>query len=1077
MRTPASYHGDRASVAVERALPGEPGYESATAKGALLESLRESGLDRVESVDLTPLQPRGLEGGPVPNRTDTVAIDLDVPEGEDAVVLVEREGVYSWHLPVERGRRTRSLDVGPRPVHFEIDVRPRPSGRPARKAPERRRRTRGLLGDLVEGAAQAIVFRFAAPLVVDGAIDLMERQVVPGLVRMTSPDVGRWTRFDTLDELSLPTDRPVRLLLFVHGTFSSTAGGFGGLGVTDEGRRFLAAAIEAYDAVLGFDHPTLSVDPKANAADLLRRLSTHRPEVALTIDVITHSRGGLTTRSLVEHLLPGSGWNAVVDRIVFVAATNAGTRLAHPGRWSDLVDLYTNLASATARALSVGPGAQAIPSIVGGTVRGIGAFVKFLASYAADGDRVPGLAAMVPGEEFVTEINRLQPGQPGPGTRWFVVSSDFHVGLSDDHHSPAEFPRELVVKLAEGVVDEIFRADNDLVVDTASMSAIGLPDGGFVADALELGTNDTVFHGNYFVQAEVSRQLARWLLPSGLRAARGLDDLAMAEPPPDVEVGGVESGGAPPVPAGAEPPAPATPTPPPAPAAAPEPVELTQAHVAAEMPGQVVVGSEFPVRVRLSRRAIAATPGAEHEEDVLRVDASRPLTVRAVGKRNATVVGVDSDVFALPPGGGTSELVFTVVSARPGLVAVTVVVLQGSVPLSTMTLTADAVAEAPATLLGAHAPAHGEGVLGPDAPELEGLPCLQVFEVERGGKVVYEYSVRLTTDGEVHRFESLPLTDRAEFVAGILSQVEDAWIDSGDRPKAFLRRVQDVGATLFEQLFPQDMQDYLWRNRDHLDRLLVYADEPYVPWELVHLKPPVGPRGQRPRFLAQEGLVRWQFHGFPPKVLHVRKGRTRSLCPTYLDPQFVLTEPALEEHYLAEHFDARPVRPTPSGVADLLRSGRFDLLHFSGHGVADPEHIVDARVLLAGRRRGAKVVPQYLSATTVSENARWAVGGEPGPVVVLNACQVGRGGEQLSTAGGFAKAFLAAGASAFISCLWSVREEPSRVFVEELYEQLLAGVPIAQASVRARDKAREAGDATWLSYVIYARPDAVLERG
>jgi hypothetical protein len=408
-------------------------------------------------------------------------------------------------------------------------------------------------------------------------------------------------------------------------------------------------------------------------------------------------------------------------------------------------------------------------------------------------------------------------------------------------------------------------------------------------------------------------------------------------------------------------------------------------------------------------------------------------------------------------------------------VAVTVVVLQGTVPLSTLTL--EAVAEVATPGFTATSAASGERALGLDAPELEELPILQIFEVERGGKVLYEYLLRLRPGGEVRRFTSPPLKDRAKFVDGILGQVEDAWIDSGDRPKAFLSRVQDVGATLFEQVFPPDMQEYLWKHRDDLDALLVYTDEPYLPWELVHLKPPVGRRQRPPRFLAQQGIVRWQFTGFPPRTLRVRPGRARSLVPHYLDPAFQLTEPAIEEHYLADRFGAKRVTPTPTGVSTMLRSGRFDLLHFSGHGVADPEDIIDAKVLLAGRRRDGHVVPQYLSAATVSENARPARPGEAGPIVVLNACQVGRGGEQLSTAGGFAKAFLEAGASAFVSCLWSVREQPSRVFVEELYEQLLGGTPVAEASRRAREKARESGDATWLSYVVYARPDAVLEVG
>ncbi len=135
---------------------------------------------------------------------------------------------------------------------------------------------------------------------------------------------------------------------------------------------------------------------------------------------------------------------------MFVASTHAGTHLADPERWSDMVDLYTNLAAVSARVLTMA-GAGAVGVIVGGVVKGIGAFVKYLVSYAAEGDDVPGLKAMVPGGAFVTELNKEQPGQPGPGTNWFVVSSNFHVSLFDDHHNPPEFPKELVAQAQGGL--------------------------------------------------------------------------------------------------------------------------------------------------------------------------------------------------------------------------------------------------------------------------------------------------------------------------------------------------------------------------------------------------------------------------------------------------------------------------------------------------------------------------------------------------------------------------------------------------------------------------------------------------
>jgi len=218
-------------------------------------------------------------------------------------------------------------------------------------------------------------------------------------------------------------------------------------------------------------------------------------------------------RSLVEYVLPSSTWPADIGRVVFVGATNAGTRLAEPKNWRTLVDLYTNLAAGTARSIGFATGVAPAAEVVGGLVRGIGAFVKYLVSAATFTEmKIPGLAAMEPDGPFITAINATQAGQPAPGTPWYVVSSDFEPALFDDRHEPPELPRELVAKLADGLVDTLMGARNDLVVDTASMSAVDLPSGGgFVKDSLAFGTNGVVYHLNYFIQPQVCRALIDWL--------------------------------------------------------------------------------------------------------------------------------------------------------------------------------------------------------------------------------------------------------------------------------------------------------------------------------------------------------------------------------------------------------------------------------------------------------------------------------------------------------------------------------------------------------------------------------------
>jgi CHAT domain-containing protein len=156
----------------------------------------------------------------------------------------------------------------------------------------------------------------------------------------------------------------------------------------------------------------------------------------------------------------------------------------------------------------------------------------------------------------------------------------------------------------------------------------------------------------------------------------------------------------------------------------------------------------------------------------------------------------------------------------------------------------------------------------------------------------------------------------------------------------------------------------------------------------------------------------------------------------------------------------------------------FDLLHFAGHGLATSDDIADAQVLLEGQLEQGDYVPEPLRATLVAQYfaAEPQAQQAAAPMVVLNACQTGRLGYQLASIGGFAEAFVGRGAGAFVSSLWSVGDSPARVFIQALYDALLAGESMASAVKTARETARSAGDATWLAYTVYAHPEARLYR-
>jgi hypothetical protein len=1173
----------------------------------------------------TPGTTRAALSGPA-----EISVDLEVDANEGAVALLEQDGLYQWNFEAEEtsplpASAKRGATPAQRSVRFRFPLNAAQSGTT---------RQRGLFTDWVVGQAQVLVFKFAGRFLLGQGVAFLERKVHSGLVHMTGDDLSSWTEIADFSQLALPSDRRARILLFIHGTFSSVRGGFAGLSATAWGRTFLQAARANYDAVVGFDHPTLSVDPLVNANALLKSLEARSWTQPVSIDAISHSRGGITLRSLTEYLLPATSLPVQVERAVFVAATNGGTELAEPKNWRTLIDVYTNLAAGTCRAIAAFPQAAPLALLFSELFKGVGVLAKVLVSEAITDKAVPGLAAMEPTGPFIRELNRTQPGQPSAqNSRYYAVTSNFQAKLALE--KPSELPRKLLLALADGGIDQLMGVANDLVVHTASMTEIDPGAGAFIKDTLAFGENSVVYHTNYFLQPEVTKALTRWLQLASVEQAdpervRGvirvgsapdelpvhLDDdvlvlradqsakasreeIALRKPNyvvverdfqqqqlryafrsdealakldtaadvplldalnlhewqastqseghikrvrsagPQVQVqagaptatrnvvldaGSVvaveelkvpaypitelvqeseylssadptQRAAAKPLlpkfsapapmllrgapisepamlsapaslarPVGAAAPAPG--------ASAPEVPTTVRCNFLAEMDDEVQLQQTVSVDVTVAREALesarrrSALGSAE-------VSTTRKLIVELIAKKNFSVSGESRVELAVPELGASAQCVFDVLATDLGEGELVVRIRQGSLPLVQLSLKTNVVAQRPnASKRHAEDASIVEQELGPEPAHQ-----LTIMEIERGGQHFYHFTLDSAALAIKDMYESKSLIgSREDYVKGIYADLEARYISSHSDREQFQRELREVGGDLWDQLIPVELQQTLWKFRDQITSIQVYSEEPFIPWELVHMKEPGQGLPKETRFMGQLGLVRWLHNvGWPSTQLRARKDRCFCVVPRYPHPDYKLPGAEAEADYLITKLRAKEVEPHAGPVRKLLETaGGFDFLHFSCHGAADSADVSRAELLLEGRVDGTNYVCEPLRVTAIEQLSSLVGPDGVRPIVTLNACQLGRAGYKLTSTGGFSRAFLRKGAGMFVAAMWSVGDETARTFIETLYERLIAGDELSQASVVAREAARAAGDSTWIAYTVYGNPHATL---
>jgi hypothetical protein len=275
----------------------------------------------------------------------------------------------------------------------------------------------------------------------------------------------------------------------------------------------------------------------------------------------------------------------------------------------------------------------------------------------------------------------------------------------------------------------------------------------------------------------------------------------------------------------------------------------------------------------------------------------------------------------------------------------------------------------------------------------------------------------------------------------------------------FFKRLSSLGANLYDQLFPGKLKRIYWEKlRKEVKTVQIISADPWIPWELVR---PYHPETlEEDSFLCEQfALTRWLAGSSSPDVIDFQR---MALVVAASDLSAAADEAAALRKLPG--VEVRDVSPSLLDVYDLLERGGFQGLHFACHGEYDRQTPDQSMVLLEA---GQRFRPNDIA-------GKKRAFGRDEPLVFLNACETGRAGLSLTGLGGWAKAFIGAGAGGFVGSTWAAQDESAYKFAVAFYSYLLEGETVAEAARLARREIRRAGDPTWLSYTVYANPLARL---
>ncbi|MEA2941956.1 MAG: hypothetical protein QOD09_2485 [Bradyrhizobium sp.] len=374
-------------------------------------------------------------------------------------------------------------------------------------------------------------------------------------------------------------------------------------------------------------------------------------------------------------------------------------------------------------------------------------------------------------------------------------------------------------------------------------------------------------------------------------------------------------------------------------------------------------------------------------------------------------------------------------------------------------------------------------VLGPDLPAKPDIE-LNIYKLDgntTGGSYrcsIWNAHVVPVPDGSL----AIELGNDAGTFAKLLINEVRQW--SGDRLVDTI--LGNIGKIVRDKLpaeFWTVLQGVAAVVKDRPVTLQLNSAEPYVPWELARVDPPIDPA--RPPFLsAQVAMGRWivgdrSVASPPPATQSVRAMAVMAGMYKIGGGLRALPEAVEEAKIIAKSYEKMPVVPlecTAANLNDLLEAelsyqfnsiGGVQCVHFAGHGEIDPTRPEEAAIYL---NDGRPITPLFFNGSTLGKTCS--------PFIFLNACMVGTAGEMLGGFGGFPGNCLAGGFCGLLAPLWAVNDSVARSIAIDFYQQTFSASgdrSIADILRDIRSKyQKKTPVATYMAYVYYGNPNLKL---